>query len=143
MFANPAVFPATGHWSINGNGSITDAGDPNTTVTGVGFGATTLTWTIDNGVCGSTSDEITVRVFDLNARLAEAGPDQHLCHDTTYTHMAAVPASSTASGHWELIQGYGELDDANSATTLVNGLQLGTNSFRWVLDNGACGSSAD
>ncbi|MCB0773663.1 MAG: gliding motility-associated C-terminal domain-containing protein, partial [Flavobacteriales bacterium] len=143
MFANSAVFPATGFWSIAGSGTITDPANPSTQVTGVGFGSTTLTWTIDNGACGSSSDDMVVSVFDLNAALAQGGPDQRLCHDTTWTAMAAVPANSTASGHWELIQGHGQIDQPGEPDAGITGLQLGTNVFQWVVENGACGSSSD
>ncbi|HRN38112.1 MAG TPA: gliding motility-associated C-terminal domain-containing protein, partial [Flavobacteriales bacterium] len=143
MFGNAAVLPATGSWSIIGEGTIADPANPHTTVSGIGFGSTTLVWTIDNGVCGTSTSEMTVSVFDLNAPLANAGPDQALCHDTTFTIMAAVPASSTASGHWELIGGHGSIEQADNATTTVTGLQLGNNIFQWVLDNGACGTSYD
>ncbi len=143
MFGNTPVFPAMGYWSIQGSGTITDPEDPHTSVSGIGFGSTTLVWTIDNGECGSTSDGMIVSVFDLNAPLAQAGPDRRLCQDTTFTHFAAVPASSTASGHWELILGHGSIAQPAQADAEVTGLQMGTNAFRWVLDNGACGMSAD
>ena len=143
MFANQAVFPAIGSWSIDGSGSITDPSSASTTVTAVDFGSTFLTWTIDNGVCGTTSDEVIVSVFDINAALAAGGPDQAICQDTTYTTMAAVPATSTASGHWVLIEGHGDIAHPEEANAEVVGLQLGTNIFSWVLDNGACGTSAD
>jgi len=143
MFGNAPVFPATGTWSLLGNGTITDPADPNTTVSGIGFGTTTLVWTIDNGVCGTSSDEMTIAVFDVNAAVADAGTDQHLCHDTTYTQLAAVPVNSTASGHWELLQGQGELDQPDQADAAVAGLALGANVFQWVVANGACGSTAD
>ncbi|MCL4283143.1 MAG: gliding motility-associated C-terminal domain-containing protein [Flavobacteriales bacterium] len=143
MFANSAVFPATGFWSIAGSGTITDPANPSTQVTGVGFGSTTLTWTIDNGACGSSSDDMVVSVFDLNAALAQGGPDQRLCHDTTWTAMAAVPANSTASGHWELLEGHGQIAQPGEPDAGITGLQLGTNVFQWVVENGACGSSSD
>ncbi len=143
MFANQAIFPAIGSWSIDGSGTITDPSNPSTEVTGVGFGSTFLTWTIDNGVCGTTSDEMMISVFDINAALADGGPDQAICQDTTYTNMAAVPATSTASGHWVLIEGHGDIAHPEEADAAVTGLQPGTNIFSWVLDNGACGTSAD
>src|SRR5690606_8414767 len=143
MFANAATHPAIGFWSIAGSGTVVDPSNPSTVVTAVDFGSTTLIWTIDNGVCGTTSDEMTVSVFDVNAALAAGGPDQAICQDTTYTTMAAVPATSTASGHWELIAGHGDIAQPGDADTEVSNLQPGTNIFSWVLDNGACGTSAD
>ncbi len=143
MFANGAAFPAVGSWSITGIGTILDPANPNTAVSGVGFGTTTLVWTIDNGVCGTSSDDMAIAVFDVNAAVADAGPDQRLCHDTTYTHMAAVAANSTASGHWELVQGHGDIAQPEQEDAEVAGLELGANVFRWVVANGACGTTAD
>ncbi|MEO7080776.1 MAG: gliding motility-associated C-terminal domain-containing protein, partial [Flavobacteriales bacterium] len=96
-----------------------------------------------NGVCGTSSDEMMISVFDINAALADGGPNQAICQDTTYTTMAAVPATSTASGHWVLIEGHGDIAHPEEADAAVTGLQPGTNIFSWVLDNGACGTSAD
>ena len=143
MFANEAVFPATGFWSINGSGNITDPSNRNTTVTGIGFGSTSLTWTIDNGVCGTTSDDVIISVFDINVPPAAGGPDQRICQDTTFAVMAAEPAVSTATGHWELLEGHGDITHADQPNTEITGLQPGTNIFRWVLDNGVCGSTSD
>ncbi len=143
MFANEAVFPAVGYWSIAGSGTITDPSNRNTTVTGIGFGTSTLTWTIDNGVCGTTSDPMSVSVYDSNVPPAAAGPDRSICQDTTTATMAAVPATSTATGHWELLEGHGTIADPSHANTEITGLQPGTNIFRWVVENGACGNTAD
>jgi gliding motility-associated-like protein len=143
MFGNEAVFPATGSWTIAGSGTITEPGNRNTTVTGIGFGTTTLTWTIDNGVCGTTSDDMTVSVFDNSVLPAAGGPDQRICQDTTTATMAAVPTTSTATGHWELLQGHGTITDPGLPNTGITGLEPGTNIFQWVVDNGACGSTAD
>lgn len=143
MFATPVQLPATGHWSIVGEGAITDPADPHTTVTDVGFGSTILIWTVNNGECPSISAEMTISVFDSNEVSAHAGPHQTICHDTTYTRMDALPLTSTGSGHWELIEGHGELTAPDEHDAEVTGLQLGTNIFRWVVDNGVCPSSAD
>lgn len=144
MFANEAVLPAVGAWTaVSGTGDITDPVDRNTTITGIGFGTSTFLWTIDNGVCGTTSDEVSVSVFDINVPAADAGPDQRFCKDTTSTQLAAVPAVSTAIGHWERLQGSGEIAEPGSAGSQVTGLGNGDNIFLWVLENGACGITTD
>lgn len=143
MFANEAVFPAIGTWAITGSGTITDPANRNTTVTDIGFGTTTLTWTIDNGVCGTSFDAMTVSVFDSNVPPAAGGPDQAICQDTTTATMAAVPATSTATGHWELLAGHGDIAQPEHADAEITGLQPGTNIFQWILNNGACGSTSD
>jgi len=144
MFGNAVVFPAVGTWTTTSDTVvITDPANNNTTVTGVGFGSTSFTWTIDNGVCGSSSDDMIVQVFDSSVPPAVAGPDQLICQDTTATELAATPVFSTATGHWVLVLGHGELTDATLATTEVTGLEPGTNIFAWIVDNGACGPTAD
>jgi gliding motility-associated-like protein len=143
MFATVATFPASGQWTISGSGTITDPGNNNTVVTAVGFGTTTMTWTVDNGACGTVSDDMTISVFDSKVDPASGGPDQEICQDTTTTVMAAVPASSTALGHWELLSGHGTIAQPSQADAEITDLQPGNNIFRWVLDNGACGTTAD
>ncbi|MGV9012890.1 MAG: PKD domain-containing protein [Flavobacteriales bacterium] len=144
MFANEAILPSVGVWSAGaGTGTITDVGNRNTTVTGIGFGTSTFTWTIDNGVCGISSDEVAISVYDINVPPADGGPDQRICQDTTFTQLAAVPVTSTATGHWERIEGSGELNDAALADAQVTGLLPGDNVFVWVVENGACGTTMD
>jgi gliding motility-associated-like protein len=144
MFANEAILPAIGTWTAGaGTGVITDPSNRNTTITGIDFGTSTFTWTIDNGVCGTTSDEVAISLYDINVPSADGGPDQRICEDTTYTQFAAVPATSTATGHWELIQGSGVLNDATLADAQVTDLLPGDNVFVWVLENGACGTTMD
>ncbi|MBP9160421.1 MAG: gliding motility-associated C-terminal domain-containing protein, partial [Flavobacteriales bacterium] len=93
--------------------------------------------------CGTTSDEVAISLYDINVPSADGGPDQRICEDTTYTQFAAVPATSTATGHWELIQGSGVLNDATLADAQVTDLLPGDNVFVWVLENGACGTTMD
>lgn len=143
MFAQGVAFPAAGSWSIDGEGIIADPTDPHAVVAGVGFGTTVMTWTVENGVCGTSSASMTIQVFDINADVADAGEHQFLCHDTTFTRMEALPANSTASGHWALIEGHGLIAHPDEHDTEVSELQLGDNLFVWTVDNGACGSTAD
>ncbi|MBS1583206.1 MAG: gliding motility-associated C-terminal domain-containing protein [Bacteroidetes bacterium] len=144
MFANEVASPATGLWTVaSGSGTIADPTDRNTVITGVGFGTSVFVWTIDNGVCGTSSDEVAVSVFDANVPPADGGPDQDYCQDTTSTQMHAVPATSTASGVWSLLSGSGDITSPGSATSSITGLRPGDNVFVWTINNGACGSTGD
>jgi gliding motility-associated-like protein len=70
--ASPAIFPATGSWEIlEGDIQISDPFDPNADVTDLGdiiesFSTivSILVWTVDNGVCGTTSDTVTYILED-------------------------------------------------------------------------------
>jgi gliding motility-associated-like protein len=144
MFANEAVFPATGSWTLgSGTGTLTDPLDHNTTITGIDFGSSIFTWTIDNGICGTTSDEVAIAVFDINVPPADAGPDQRFCQDTTTAQLNALPTTSTASGHWERIQGGGQISDPDLPDPQLTDLLPGDNIFIWTVDNGACGTTVD
>lgn len=53
----------TGTWSmISGSGSLTNASDPNTTVTALGAGNNTIVWTMLNGACSDSRDTVIIAV---------------------------------------------------------------------------------
>ena len=144
MFASSPVFPATGQWTqLSGTSTIADPSDPFTPITGLGLGNNVYQWTIDNGACGSTSDVVSIFVFDHTAPAANAGPDQQFCQDVTSTELEALPAVSTSTGIWSLVAGAGNLADPGNPFTQVTGLQPGNNVFVWTVDNGTCGTTTD
>jgi len=100
-------------------------------------------WTVDNGACGTTTDQVSLFVFDGSLLGAEAGADQSYCQDTTTTALEAVPVGGTATTFWSLVSGTGTFADASDPVTLVSGLGLGYNAFVWTVDNGACGTTTD
>jgi gliding motility-associated-like protein len=144
MFANSPVAPAVGTWSlVTGSGVIANVNSEFTAVTGVGFGTNVFEWSIDNGACGATTDQVTIAVFDSGVANADGGPDQSYCQDTTTTRMAAVPTTSTGVGSWTLVSGSGTVASPADPTTEITGLALGTNVFVWTVSNGACGNTSD
>lgn len=144
MFANAPVFPATAQWTlVSGTGTIADPADPFSVISGLGLGANTFTWTIDNGECGSSSDEVTIFVYDHTEPAADAGPSQQFCQDVSSTELEAVPTVSTGVGSWALWSGSGTVTEPFDPYSMVSGLALGNNYFIWSVDNGACGNSAD
>ena len=101
-------------------------------------------WTVDNGPCGTTSDLVSIRVYDHTVAPADAGKDEELCqHETTTATLDAAPATSTAVGTWSLLAGSGNITSPGDPNTTVTGLALGSNVFVWTLNNGACGSTSD
>jgi gliding motility-associated-like protein len=141
MAANASTPPATGVWTIvSGGGTITTANSPNTTITNIPVGVTVLRWTINNGPCTppTTTDDVTIRVFDRNAAVAAAGPDQDLCAPVANVTLAANAATAPGTGVWTVVSGTGTFANASSPTTTVSGMSLGSNVYRWTLTNGAC-----
>ncbi len=144
MFASGAPAPATGTWALaSGQGALADDSDPFSAVTGLALGSNVFRWTIDNGACGSTSDEVELAVFDSTVPPADAGLDQEFCQDVSSTFLEALPASSTATGSWARLAGSGILSDVNDAGSGVTGMQLGSNWFTWTISNGPCPASVD
>jgi hypothetical protein len=54
--------------------------------------------------------------------------------------MAANNATFPAVGLWTLVSGTGTIVSPNSPTTQITGLSLGSNTFRWTINNGSCGT---
>jgi gliding motility-associated-like protein len=134
-----------GTWTlVSGAGTITGINDPFTTITGLGLGTNTFEWTIDNGECGTTTDQVNIIVFDHTVPPADAGEDQLFCQDVSTTDLDAVPATSTATGFWSVLQGNpSTIEQPGDADSGVEGLVLGDNWFIWTVDNGTCGTTAD
>jgi gliding motility-associated-like protein len=141
---NDPVFPATGAWSVTiGNAIIDDITAAMTQAHGIEVGETVFQWTIDNGPCGSSSDDMQVMLFDSGLAEADAGPDQELCTPNTTTDLAGNAAVFPATGTWTLISGSGTINDPSMYNTSVSGLGIGTNVFEWTVANGPCGATGD
>jgi pectate lyase len=70
----PAV--GTGMWSvINGSGSFSDPSDAATPVSGLSSGINTFQWTISNGVCSTSSDQVIIKVGAAPVTQTIDGPD--------------------------------------------------------------------
>ncbi len=64
LVGNAAVV-GTGSWSVvSGNAVFADPSDPLSAVSGLNVGPNVIRWTIDNGVCGSNYDEVTLSGLD-------------------------------------------------------------------------------
>ncbi|PCJ77745.1 MAG: hypothetical protein COA57_16555, partial [Flavobacteriales bacterium] len=133
----------TGAWStIAGTGSADVIADPTSVVSGLTIGgSSTLRWTISNGVCPSSTDDVTINV-DASPTVAAAGPDQNLCNVITTTLAANIP--TTGTGAWSTISGTGSADVVGDPTSTVSGLTIGGSStLRWTISNGVCPASTD
>lgn len=137
--ASPAV--GTGTWSVvSGPGTVTNPNSPSSTVTGLTSATpTVLQWTVSNGPCNTTFDQITI-TRDEEPTTANAGVDQSVCADTTtiFGNPAAVGA-----GVWTLVGGSGTISSPTNPSTDVTGLGIGANTFRWTISNGVCPPSTD
>jgi hypothetical protein len=108
---------------------------PNTVVSNLEPGTYTFRWTITNGTCDPSSDEVVVTVLDFPTP-AVAGDDQSLCEESSAT-LDADPLT-TGTGTWTQLSGpAADILNPNSANTDITGpgstdLDPGTYLFEWT-----------
>ncbi|MEZ4738831.1 MAG: hypothetical protein R2818_05595 [Flavobacteriales bacterium] len=133
--------PAVGTWSVvSGTATFSDPNSATTSVSALPIGTTVLRWSVNNGPCGNTADEVTIRRFDPTNPVANAGPDQSICVPVapSIVTMAMSNVIAPAVGTWTLVSGGGTITNPNSPTTTITGLPVGINEFRWSVSNGPC-----
>lgn len=129
-----------GTWTlVSGSGVFDNPNNPSSGVSGLSVGTNVFRWTITNGSCPPSSDDVSIGRVDQTSP-ANAGPDQNICTSTAILN-ANVPQSGT--GSWILVSGTGTIANPNLATTTVSGLGNGENIFRWTITNLPCGSTSD
>src|SRR5690606_24810261 len=88
-----------------------------------------LRWTISNGVCGDSFDEVRIR-FDQNPTTALAGGDQTAC-TTSVTLAGNTPV--IGAGQWSIVSGAGgSFVATTSPTSVFNGIPGTTYTLRWT-----------
>ena len=133
----------TGIWTtISGTGVATLPNDPNSGVTGLTIGDTTVfRWSISNPPCAASTDDVMVIAYTLPSS-ADAGPDQDQCDDDSFTLNATTPTSGT--GQWFKVSGTGSVTDINDPNSAVTGVTAGNSiTLNWIVSNGPCADSTD
>ncbi len=125
----------TGLWTvISGSGTFTNSASGTSAVTALGAGANAFQWTISNGICPSTSSQVTITGV-ATPTVSSAGPNQTICATTT---TLAGNTATTGSGLWTLVSGGGTITNPALATSGVTGLATGTDVFQWTITNAPC-----
>jgi len=128
---------ATGRWDItSGSGTFANSTANNTQALNLGYGTNILRWTVTTGACSS---EATVTVVNNQPMPANAGTDQHTCHQ--YTTLNAVnPTNGT--GEWST-SGSAIVTNSSVRNPLVTGLNVDANIFTWTVLLGNCSTTDD
>lgn len=130
----------SGTWSVLlGGGNIVNPNSANSMVNALPFGINVFRWTISNGVCPSSSDDVQLSI-DIFPTPAVAGADHSRC-DVVDTLSGNIPLIGT--GVWSLLSGSGTIVNPSSPLSPVTGLGVGANDFTWTISNGICPSSID
>jgi SprB repeat len=155
--AGNAPSVGTGMWSIIGaaNGAIiTDPTDPATTVTGINANSTTVTlrWTISNGTCTASTDDVVLKNNPAITVSLAASPKPKMCVGSSIqltptisggqgTGFYTTQAYSSTGLHTSLSQTF----DVPTLKQLANltGLSVGSDNVVFtVTDNAGCSASA-
>lgn len=129
-----------GSWTLmSGSGGISDVNDPAAIVVGLGVGDNVFEWTISNGVCPSTSSQVTVS-RDENPSKAITGEDLSICENSSTLNALPIVVGE---GQWTVVTGSGVVQDISDPTSSVTGLGVGINTFKWTVSNGECAANED
>ena len=142
MAANSAIV-GTGMWSEVGPAgiTITDPTNATTTVTGLAAGSSaTLRWTISNGTCAPSTDDVVIRndvqpVADADERM-QAGFD--ICGSLVYPNAVAATGTGTWSKVSTAAGRVGVQHRIERARSGHHGAFLGTYVLRWTDVNLTC-----
>jgi len=137
----------SGTWTrISGPTSVTftNLNSPSSTVLGTIPGTYVFQWTIANGTCTSSSDQVQITI-DALADLAQAGPDKTgatTCNLTTLTLAGNNPALGT--GQWNIVSGTGgSFANAGLFNSAFNGTAGSSYTLTWTVTNGVCSTTDD
>ncbi|MEX1190085.1 MAG: gliding motility-associated C-terminal domain-containing protein, partial [Bacteroidia bacterium] len=124
-----------GFWSVlSGSGNFGNPASAASTINQLAVGDNILVWTVSNGNCPSSSDQVIITV-DQNPTSAEAGADQGLCSNQT-TLQALMPQAG--DGQWTIISGTASITNPNQANTSLTSIGVGQVVLRWTVTNGVC-----
>lgn len=122
---------AGGSWSIfSGDGVIVNSNLNNTTVNNLLSGVNKFVWTVTQSGC-SASDTVSITNLMVSVN---AGTDQVICSKNGQFN-AIIPISGAS---WTVVNGYGAIETPSSPISKVTGLNQGTNTFAWQVNNSGC-----
>lgn len=120
-----------GTWSlVQGYGIITEPNNPTSSLIDISLGENIFRWTITNGNCIPSSDDIIVTLIG-SLEQPTLGEDTSICEDFISVH--ASPENNT--GSWSIVSGNGSFSNINDPFTTVENLEIGDNTLRWTADN--------
>lgn len=149
-----AQAPATGNgvWRIisgPGSASLQDSTNAGTNINNLQAGAYTLSWTVSNGVCASSSDTVTLVIRPI-ITTAYAGTDTSICGWISSTTKSIIlnanqPSQTFEQGQWRIISQPGNalLQQADSNISILTIQQAGNYLLEWRIQNDAGCTSAD
>lgn len=93
-------------------------------------------WEETNWTCTS-KDSVTI-TFDNRIEPVDAGEGANLMTFDNVLKLNASPTQLFETGTWTIVEGSGNFEDPDKNITYVTGMSLGTNTYKWSVENGSC-----
>jgi gliding motility-associated-like protein len=139
LAAQPAL-AGKGSWSlVEGIATIPDTNSAVSVVNDIRSKKIVARWTLSNGVCPVTSDELTI-IRDTIIASAAAGEN---VETELFNLRLSASAPVDGSGTWTVVDGSGILSNPGDPQATVSGLQPGINILRWSVTYGECPATTD
>ncbi|RYE20574.1 MAG: hypothetical protein EOP51_17580, partial [Sphingobacteriales bacterium] len=144
-----------GTWSqVSGPNTptINQPNSPTTSILNTVPGTYVFRWTIRNGVCTDSFDEIQVVITSTPPKVANAGADFSACTiavgGTATATLSGNQPTNPETGTWSVMarpngSALPAFTNASLYNTNLSGLAVGTYTLRWTLNNGSCSSFDD
>lgn len=128
----------TGNWSvISGDSELQNQNNNNTVVNNLSIGTNIFRWTVSNGPCPVSFDDVSI-IVDENPSLAEASAPSEICgNEVNLTAINPV----VGNGFWTVLSGDGIVANPEQSETSTT-LSSGENTFQWTVSNGICPSNS-
>ncbi len=121
-----------GEWSVKSESATIEAPEQSSTIAHIEEGVHTFTWESYYSNC------IVMTAYTFSNPIIKAGTELEFCSDTT---TLKIKSSNHKGGKWELIEGRGIIHTPSKQETLVTGLYMGANTFRWTAGTDECPSN--
>lgn len=105
------------------------------------IGQTTQTYQIEDSSGNTNSCSFTVEILQYPDTAFIPNSLIYLCD--TYTTNIQAQAIQSGTGSWNMLTGGGTISTPNNTSTSVQNLQLGSNTFEWVVTSATCGARRD
>jgi len=138
-----AASSGTGQWTVinGGTASINNDMANSTGVNNLQFGDNIFVWTIQSPSCGSTTDTVTITLYDLPNPPASTLDEMFACNESSIEITGNSP--TVGYGMWYDVNGVATFADSSVVPTTVSNLQSGWNYIVWSIGNGVCPVSTD
>lgn len=137
----------TGLWTkISGAGTITTPSSPTSGVTGITAGTSSVfRWTIDNGRCGSTFDEVTITSLGAPITPSPATAATNVCYSGFGAITSVSWAAVAGATSYDIYFGAGSLPGTLTANVGTNSYStptlLANTTYHWrVVPRNTCGT---